>query len=103
MKVESLLTISTLAFAILYFLLRGFGKASGSFTVCSFYQTSKQVKNNLPVSLLGDSSEAFFVLNIVGVSVILSEIFGPLLLKQGLLRSGEGRRQIQNLKDIALD
>lgn len=123
MKIESLLTISTLAFAILYFLLRGLGKASGSFTVCSFFQTSKEVKNNLPVSLLtqagiaiglaglafqklsvlGDSNEAFFVLNIVGISVILSEIFGPLLLKQGLLRSGEGRRQIQNVKDLAID
>lgn len=123
MEIKALLTVSTLAFAILYFLLRGLGKASGTFTACSLFKTSNEVKYNLPISLLtqagiaiglaglafqrltalGASNDALFVLNIVGVSVILSEIFGPFLLKQGLIRSGEGKLQIQNIKDITIE
>ncbi len=103
MHIESLLTVGTLSFAVLYFLLRAFGKASGTYSVCQIIRTPPQVKNNLPVSLLtqagiaiglaglafqrlnalGAPNDALFVLNIVGVSVILSEIFGPFILKLG--------------------
>ena len=123
MEIDTLLTISTLLFAVLYFLLRAIGKASGTFTACQILHTSGHVKNNLPVSLLtqagiavglaglafqrlnalGAPNDALFVLNIVGVSVILSEIFGPFLLKQGLIRSGEGKLQIKRIKDLAIE
>ena len=123
MKIESLLTIGTLSFAVLYFLLRALGKASGTFSVCQLIHASPQVKRNLPLSLLtqagiaiglaglafqrltalGAPNDALFVLNIVGVSVILSEIFGPFLLKLGLVRSGEGRIQVRNIKNITIE
>jgi hypothetical protein len=82
------------------------------------------VKNNLPISLLtqagiaiglvglafqklielGRNEMAFFLINIVGVSVILSEIFGPFLLKEALNRSGEGKlNKITHIKQLNLD
>ena len=71
--------------------------------IIGIHSRSNDLVVNLELNALGASTDALFVLNIVGVSVILSEIFGPFLLKLGLVRSGEGKVQIRNIKDITVE
>ena len=123
MDVSSLIQTTTLLLAICYFIMRALGKATGTYSICQVLPTSQQVKNNLPISLLtqagiaiglaglayqklialGLPELAIFIINIVGISVILSEIFGPFLLKIALVRSGEGTKKTSHLNQLAID
>ncbi|MHA1966870.1 MAG: hypothetical protein ACW964_03610 [Candidatus Hodarchaeales archaeon] len=49
------------------------------------------VYNQLITSGLHD--QASLVINVIGLGVILSELIGPILVRQGLIRSGEVRDQ----------
>ncbi len=111
MEIEILLQVGTLAFAVLYFVLRLAGKGFGSYITAYASKASSAITNNLPFSLLtqagvaiglaglayqslttiGRVDDALFILNIVGITVILSELLGPFLLKFAILRSGEGK------------
>ena len=110
MKVEILLQTSTLFFAVLYFIFRLFGKGFGSYITGLASGASSSITNYLPFSLLtqagvaiglaglayqslialGRTTDANFLINIVGISVILSELLGPFFLKFAIIRSGEG-------------
>lgn len=110
MEIEILLQLGTLTFAVLYFVLRLAGKGFGSYVSSYVSGVSSAIKNNLPFSLLtqagvaiglaglafqsltaiGRVDDALFILNIVGITVILSELLGPFFLKFAILRSGEG-------------
>lgn len=123
MEISTLIQITTLLIAISYFLFRAIGKATGTYSMCHLLHTKDKVTNNLPISLLtqagiaiglaglafeklsalGLSDQASFVINIVGVSVILSEIFGPFLLKFALVRSGEGNHKLSTIKGLAIE
>ena len=123
MELNILLQVATLLLAILYFLFRGIGKATGTYTMCQLIHSPPQVKNSLPISLLTQAGIAIglaglsfqrltdlglphyasLIISVVGVSVILSELFGPFLLKQGLMRSGEAKMKVSSLQQLNLD
>ena len=110
MEIQILFQLGTLVVAILYFVFRLLGKSFGSYVTSYASGASSVITNYLPFSLLtqagvaiglaglayqslstiGRLDDANLIINIVGVSVILSEILGPFLLKFAILRSGEG-------------
>lgn len=101
----------TLFYAIFYFLTRAIGKTIGSISAGNVSNMADSVKKNLPFCLITQAGvaiglaglafnelvknnmlhEAELVINIVGVSVILAEIIGPILVKYAIIRSGEAQ------------
>lgn len=122
MKISVLLQTGTLFFALLYFTLRLLGKGLGSYFTSLASRASSVVSNYLPFSLLtqagvavglaglayqslttlGRINDANFLINIVGISVVLSELLGPFLLKFAINKSGEGTKK-QNNTELAFD
>lgn len=95
--------------ALVYFLLRVIGKTFGTWVTA--WGLPPTVRANLPFTLItqagvavglaslafnrfmeaGLATEAMLILNVVGVSVILAELVGPMLIKRALFQSGEAR------------
>ncbi len=42
---------------------------------------------------LGMNNQGSLIINVVGLGVILSELGGPILVRKGLIRSGEVKNQ----------
>ena len=42
---------------------------------------------------LGMNDQASLIINVVGLGVILSELVGPILVRKGLIRSGDVKEQ----------
>ncbi|MFX1515307.1 MAG: cation:proton antiporter [Promethearchaeota archaeon] len=104
-----LLVTPSLILILLYFSLRTIGKTVGSYGAAYIAKMPTKVTNNIPLALLsqagvalglaalaftrliaiGMDDVAILILDIVAVNVLIAEIFGPLLLKQALKRSGE--------------
>ena len=98
-----------LVLSIIYFLARVIGKMIGVYSTGSISKLERGVRNNLPLCLtpqagvaiglagmvfnqfieLGLQNQATLIINVVGLGVILSELAGPILVRQGLHRSGE--------------
>ena len=96
-----------------YFSARIIGKMVGVYSTGNLSNMQRNVRNNLPLCLtpqagvaiglagmvfnqliaLGLQDQASLVINVVGVGVILSELVGPVLVRKGLIRSGEGEDQ----------
>ena len=111
MEITILLQTGTLVIAGLYFFFRLLGKGIGSYVTSYTSGISSVITNYLPFSLLtqagvaiglaglaykslttlGRVADANLVINIVGISVILSELLGPFFLKFAINKSGEGR------------
>jgi Kef-type K+ transport system membrane component KefB len=92
-----------------YFLARVIGKMIGVYSTTSASNLNDNVRINLPFCLtpqagvaiglaglvfnqlmtLGMYDHASLVINVVGLGVILSELIGPILVRKGLIRSGE--------------
>jgi Kef-type K+ transport system membrane component KefB len=105
----SILSSSVLIITLFYFSARFVGKAGGSWLAGVFSNFPPKVKNNLPISLItqagvaiglaglafneltsvGRANDASLVLTVVTISVIISEIIGPLLVKKAIFRAGE--------------
>lgn len=101
----------TLIYALVYFISRALGKTIGSITAGKVSDMSDTVKKNLPLCLItqagvaiglaglafnellnfGMQDEAELIINVIGVSVIIAEIIGPLLVKFAIIRSGEAQ------------
>jgi len=105
---------SILVVVILYFLARSLGKSIGAWSGAYLGDMPEQVRQNIPFALLTQAgvavglaaitftrlnelgttpalTTAILLLDIVVMSVIISEIIGPLLVKRALVRSGEVR------------
>ncbi len=102
-----------LVLSLAYFFARIIGKMMGVYSTGSLSNMQKNVRNNLPLCLtpqagvaiglagmvfnqlttLGLQDQASLVINVVGMGVILSELVGPVLVRKGLIRSGEGEFQ----------
>ena len=100
---------SVLVITLLYFVSRALGKGIGTTIAGKFSNLPSKVKKNLPISFitqagvaiglaglafnqltpLGYESEANIILIVVTLSVIIAEIFGPLLVKKAIFRAGE--------------
>lgn len=111
MDIALLLSVGTLGVSVIYFTLRAVGKGSGSWITCRVSSFQDKVAKNLPLCLLtqagvaiglaglafdqllenGHVSDAYLVLNVIGVSVILAEIIGPYFVKKAIFRAGENQ------------
>jgi Kef-type K+ transport system membrane component KefB len=98
-----------LILSVTYFLTRVIGKMIGVYLTGNASNFSKNICTNLPLCLtpqagvaiglagmvfnqfitLGLYDQASLVINVVGLGVILSELIGPILVRKGLIRSGE--------------
>ena len=112
MDLDKLLEFATLILAVAYTVSRGIGKGIGSYLSSSVSNLSTHVKNNLPFSLLtqagvaiGLSSlsyhrllelhhpeDADLVINIIGISIVITEILALYLVKKAIFRSGEATK-----------
>lgn len=115
MDIDLLFEFATLAIATSFFIFRGLGKGIGSYSASILSNLDNSVKNNIPISLftqagvaiglaslsynhlisLGYKSDAIFVINIIGVSVLLSEFIGPFLVKKAIFRAKENDKKLQ--------
>ncbi|MDO5564650.1 MAG: cation:proton antiporter [Eubacteriales bacterium] len=99
---------------LMYFISRAIGKYYGSFLTCKITNCSKQISDNLGLTLLpqagvalGMAQSASFlkggvlISNIVLFSVLISELIAPVLTKQVLIRAGEIK--IQNRKSSRVE
>ncbi|MHA1973708.1 MAG: cation:proton antiporter [Candidatus Hodarchaeales archaeon] len=112
MELTELLLSSSLLLVLLYFISRAIGKSLGSYTSSKKQKMPPEVVNNLPFSLLTQAGVAvglaalaysrlqetglapalatsILLLDIIGASVLIAEIMGPLLLKKALKRARE--------------
>jgi len=96
-----------------YFLTRVIGKMIGVYSTASLSSLKREIRTNLPLCLtpqagvaiglaamvfnqfmaLGMNDHASLIINVVGLGVILSELGGPILVRKGLIRSGEVKDQ----------
>jgi hypothetical protein len=94
-----------------YFLTRILGKMIGVYSTASVSNLTRNTKFNLPSCLTPQAGvaiglaglvfnqllaldmydQASLVINVIGLGVILSELIGPILVRKGLFRSGEGK------------
>ena len=122
MEIGILLQTGTLIFALLYFTTRMLGKGFGSYITSYASRSSSVITNYLPFSLLtqagvaiglaglayqnltilGRVDDANLIINIVGISVIMSELLGPFLLKFAIKKSGEGTYK-QRITELTFD
>ena len=98
-----------------YFVARVIGKMIGVYSTTSALNLNDDVRINLPLCLtpqagvaiglaglvfnqlmtLGMYDHASLVINVVGLGVILSELIGPILVRKGLIRSGEVKSRVE--------
>lgn len=102
-----------LILSVTYFLTRVIGKMIGVYSIASLSNLKSEVRTNLPLCLtpqagvaiglaamvfnhfmtLGMYDQASLIINVVGLGVILSELVGPILVRIGLIRSGDVKDQ----------
>ena len=106
---------SALGLIILYLVFRGIGKGLGAYIAGSKIGLPKKVRNNLPFTLIpqagvtvglialayeallsvGKTEEGLLILNVITGAVLISQIFGPLLVKKALFNAGEPEELIK--------
>lgn len=117
-----LVSVGTVLLVFLYFASRVVGKVVGPWVASQFSEVHPNVKRNLHLSLItqsgiavalaglaynqltdiGEPDLAKLVLTVVGVSVIISELVGPLLLRRAIARCIRERENgLISLSDIA--
>ncbi|MFW9903778.1 MAG: cation:proton antiporter [Candidatus Thorarchaeota archaeon] len=115
----SLLLTPVLVTILLYFFARAAGKSVGAVTSSYVSKMPDKVTRYLPFSLLTQAGVALglaafaysrllelnipaatdiavLILDVIGVSVLLAEILGPLILKKALVKSGEIKEPIKS-------
>lgn len=112
MNLGLFLEFATTAMVLIYFLARALGQSFGAWSGATVANMPKQVRHYLPFTLLTQAGvalglaalaftrltnlgineatdTAILLLNIVTLSVMITEIIGPLLVKWAIHRSGE--------------